>query len=135
MCENCPEEEMKLVKLRFIGGKHKRGTERGPYRSFETNKIYMMRETYASLPYWEPIDKEGEEAAEVEIDFENTDKEVPSKSRGLTREYGKGGPPSNDDFILGMDEEALKYFIEGNGGKVDGRWGRDRLVEEAKKLQ
>ena len=42
MCEKCPEDETKLVKLRFIGGTDKIGVDRGPYNSFETGKIYTI---------------------------------------------------------------------------------------------
>lgn len=138
MCENCPEEEeVKLVKLRFIGGAGKRGILRGPYRSYETGKIYMMKPENAAVPYWELVDgEEVEQTEDMKQGFEYTDKEVPPEpSRGLTRAYNVDGLPSDDDFILGMDTDTLKYFIEGNGGKVDGRWGRERLIREAKKLQ
>lgn len=138
MCEDCPKEgeEIELVKLRFIGGPDKRGILRGPFRSYETGRIYMMKPENAEVPYWELVDEDAEQTEDVKQEFEYTDKEVPVKpSSGLTRVFNKDGLPSDDDFILGMDAETLKYFIEGNGGKVDGRWGRDKLIEEAKKLQ
>ena len=137
MVEDNPEEKVKLVKLRFIGGRGKGGIRRGPYRSYETGKIYMMKPENAAVPYWELVDDEEVEQTEyMKQGFEYTDKDVPLEpSRGLTRAFNVGGPPSDDDFIHGMDTDALKYFIEGNGGKVDGRWGRERLIEEAKKLQ
>jgi len=136
MCEDCPDEEIELVKLRFVGGAHIKG-RRGPFRSYETGKVYMMRPGYAELSWWEPVGGETDEQVEVEIQIsEYTDKEVSSEpSRGLFKSFDNpGGPPSDDDFIYGMDTETLKYFITGNGGKVDGRWGRERLVEEARKL-
>jgi len=138
MCEGCPEEEeVELVPLRFIGGRGKRGIMRGPYHSYDTGEIYMMKPENALVPYWELVDGEAaEEAKNVAEGALYSDKEVPPiQSRGLTRPFNAVGPPSDDDFILGMDKDALKYFIEGNGGKVDGRWGWARLVEEARKLQ
>jgi len=138
MCEDCPEaEEVTLVKLRFIGGRHKRGILRGPYHSYETNKIYMMPPENASVPYWELVDGEAvEQTEDVKQGFEYTDKELPPiQSRGLTKAFNMEGPPSDDDFIFGMDDETLKHFIEGQGGKVDGRWGRESLIKEARKLQ
>jgi hypothetical protein len=135
MCENCPDEEIELVKLRFVGGRHVKG-RRGPFRSFDTGKVYLMRPTYAELSWWEPVDSETVEQIEVIDPRETTDEEIPSTpSRGLTKAFNVGAPLTDEDFIYGMDDEMLKYFIEGNGGKVDGRWGRNRLIEEAKKLQ
>jgi hypothetical protein len=138
MCEDCPEgEEVELVKLRFIGGRHKRGILRGPYLSYETDKIYMMPLEYASVPYWELVDGEVvEQTEDIKQGSEYTDDDAPTESsRGLTRAFNVEGPPSEDDFILGMDKETLKYYIAGQGGRVDGRWGRERLIKEARKLQ
>ena len=148
MCEDCPKEENKLVELRFVGGRDKEGMDRGPFHSFETGKIYTVIAKNATLSFWEPVDGEvTEQTEDVTPETLYTDKEVPAESpqideevpprasQGLTRAFNQPGPPSGDDFVLGMDDEALKHFITGNGGKVDGRWGRDKLIEEAKKLQ
>lgn len=113
---------------------------RGPYLSYETNKIYTVPPDYEQLPYWESISEAeiGEESKpEVEAVEEpepdiNTDIEIPSP--GLTKRFG-GMPPTERDFIMSMDEATLRVYIAGQGGKVDGRWGRKKLIEEALKLQ
>ena len=56
MCKNCPEDETKLVELRFVGGKDKIGMDRGPFHSFETGKIYTVIAKNADLSFWEPVD-------------------------------------------------------------------------------
>lgn len=134
MCENCPDDEIELVELRFVGGAHVKG-RRGPYRSYETGKTYMMRPGYVGMPWWESLDAK-DAAVEDEPGSEYL-KEIiePAPSRGLTKAFNQSTPPTDNDFIHGMDDATLKYFITGNGGKVDGRWGRTRLIEEAKKLQ
>jgi len=131
---DCDEEKNKLVKLRFVGGKHRPRAEQGPYHSFEPGKIYEVVSRCIDLPFWEAVEEQ--ESTEVKIDFEYTDKEIstPVKSTGLTREF-KGAPVSPADFFEAMDVEMLKHVIESNGGRVDGRWGRKRLIEEALKLQ
>lgn len=127
---DCDEEEKKLVKLRFIGGKYVRKGPRGPYLSYDTGKVYEVSAENEQLPYWESI----EEKTEVEIDLEYSDKEVPTPSRGLTRGFD-GRSPTLEDFIMGMDETQLKNFITENGGTVDGRWGIEKLRAEALALQ
>jgi len=42
---------------------------------------------------------------------------------------------TRSDMIAGMDSVTLKAYIESMGGKVDNRWGLERLIEEAQKLQ
>lgn len=135
----CEEDEYKPVKQRFIGGKDKPRALQGPYHSFETGKIYDIPIKYSKLPYWEIVEEEfptETEEVETEIGFEHTDKEVPPprKPRGLTKKF-TGAPPSPKDFIEGMNEEDLRSFIGASGGRVDKRWGKKRLVEEALKLQ
>lgn len=127
---DCEEEEKKLVKLRFTGGKHIKRGARGPYLSYDTGKIYEVSAENERLSYWEAID----EKIEIEIDLEYSDKDAPSTSRGLTRGF-TGRPPSPEDFIMGMDETQLKDFIKRNGGMVDGRWGIEKLRAEALALQ
>lgn len=124
------DEEKKLVKLRFTGGRHIARGPRGPYLSYETGKIYEVPVENEQLPYWESIDKK----PEVEIDLEYSDKEVPSTSEGLTRGFD-GRTPAPADFIMGMSDDQLKKFIEEHGGTVDGRWGRKKLEAEALTLQ
>lgn len=41
---------------------------------------------------------------------------------------------SEHEAINGMDVATLQAYIVGNNGKVDGRWGRKKLIEEALKL-
>ena len=132
-----PEEKVKLVKLRFIGGRDKGGIRRGPYLSYDTGKIYSMPPEYAAVIYWELVDDDAvDEIEEMPQGFNYSDKDViPEPSHGLTKDFNKSGPPADDDFINGMDTETLKRYIEAQGGEVDGRLGRDKLIEEAKKLQ
>ena len=125
----CGCEEKEFAKLRFVGGVSKRPT--GPYMSFETGKIYEVPAENEQLSYWEAVD---EEMVEKEYAEQTEKEELPSKSRGLTRQFGSK-PLSPEDFVLAMDDNALKSFVEEGGTKVDGRWGRKRLVEEALKLQ
>ncbi len=134
-CENCPDEEVELIPLRFVGGRSAAG-KRGPYLAYDTGKIYMMKPGYANLPWWQSPDGETDEPKEgAEQDFKYTDKEVPNKpSRGLVRGFGSS-PQTEEDFLYGMDDATLKHYIESNGGKIDGRWGRESLIREAKKLQ
>ena len=135
MCENCPEDEIELVPLRFVGGADKRGGKRGPYRSFITGQIYQMKPSYADVPWFEHPDAKNDEREPAPGDEYLDEVLSPPPSKGLTKAFNKGGPNTDDDFILGMDEPTLKYFIEGQGGKVDGRWGLTKLIEEARKLQ
>ena len=41
---------------------------------------------------------------------------------------------SEREAVNGMDVATLKAYIVGNHGKVDKRWGRKRLIQEALKL-
>jgi len=147
MCENCPEDEEErkkdLVELRFTGGKHKKYPYRGPWLSFETGKVYLVPSEYKTLLYWEPVDKaekneESEVEIEVEVETEVVDEEVETEiqlpSPGLNKAFD-GTPPTEKDFIMSMDAPTLRVYIEGQGGKADGRWGLKKLVEEALKLQ
>jgi len=152
MCQNCDEseEEMKKdwVELRYIGGRHKKYPYRGPYLTYETGKIYLVPPYNRPLPYWEEVDETAKDAVEVDLgDIEaedevveseaveaNTVEEVSSPSAGLTKAFS-GAPPTEKDFIMGMDIRTLRGYIEGQGGEVDGRWGLDTLREEALKLQ
>lgn len=147
MCENCDEDEAERRKdwldLRFIGGKHKKYPYRGPWLTYETGKVYHVSPEFKTLLYWEAVDKaekaeELEAEIEVEVKTEVIDEEAESEvqipSSGLTKAYG-GMPPTEEDFIMSMDIATLRVYIEGQRGKVDKRWGRKRLVEEALKLQ
>lgn len=49
---------------------------------------------------------------------------------GMTSEAGF----SEREAINGMDTATLQAYILGNRGKVDKRWGRKRLIQEALKL-
>ena len=151
MCQNCDEseEEMKQdwIKLRYIGGRHKKYPYRGPYLTYETGKVYLVPPENKTLLYWETVDKTeeaDEETVEVEVDSEaevdvevvvetETEPEVQPPSPGL-RKFD-GAPPTEKDFIMSMDVRTLRIYIEGQGGKVDGRWGLDKLREEALKDQ
>jgi len=128
-------EEKETAKLRFIGGRHKRGIYRGPYLSYETNQVYEVPADYVTVPYWEAVD--GDEV-EVEIEVEEKEQIIPPSS-GL-RAFNSA-VPSERDFLLAMSDKQLKeYFMSLGGkvnldGKVDGRWGRNKLIEETMKLQ
>ena len=56
----------------------------------------------------------------------------PESNGGLTEEFGAG--PTEEGLIRGMGDTLLKHYITNNGGKVDGRWGREKLIQEALKL-
>lgn len=150
-CVECDknEEENRLVKLRFTGGSHRPFAEQGPYRTCEPGKIYEVVARAVDLPFWEAVTEQ--ELAEAEIESEeepveetkgdpapDEDTSSPPKPRGLTREF-TGEPRSPEqlqmDRFESMEDELLKTFINLNGGKVDGRWGRDKLIEAALKLQ
>jgi len=146
MCEDCPDEENKLVRLRFIGGRDKPYGLRGAYLSFETGKIYEVGEEALLDRCWERVDDEVEPKTEAEpeisvepekeAEIEPLDEEplVENQSPGLTREFNRM-PPTPEDFIRNMGIKELKILIQSQGGKVDGRWGLERLREEALKLQ
>ena len=133
-CECEEPEKKKLDRLRFVGGRRKPRGARGPYLSYVTGEIYEVPPRLVILPYWEPVEKQ--ESTEAETDPEPADKQVspPEKSAGLTRVF-KGTPPSQEEIFAAMDAGMLKSVVESNGGKVDGRWGKKRLIEEALKLQ
>ena len=143
MCEKCPDEEWEseYLSLRFIGGRHLKYPYRGPYLSYETNKIYTVPPEYEQLPYWEVVsaseiiaEAETENEVEPEIAEEETESDIQLPSPGLTKEFS-GAPPTEMDFIMGMDDDTLRMYITGQRGKVDGRWGRKKLIEEALKRQ
>ena len=75
----------------------------------------------AELPK-EEADKTGVDAPEPLVE----------PSDGLHTEFSAG--ITEADLIRGMDTPLLKTYILGNGGRVDGRWGRKRLLQEAMKL-
>lgn len=143
-CEKKEDENIRVY-LKFTGGPHRIPAERGPFNSFETGKVYRVVSRMADLPFWEATDEEPEvvadppfleeepEEQEVTIEVED-DPPLLEPSGGITRKFN-GMPPSEADFFAGMDDETLKRVIELNGGKVDGRWKRDRLIKEALKLQ
>ena len=135
MCENCPEDEIELVPLRFIGGADKLGGKRGPYLSHIYGEIYMKRPGYADVPWFEHPDAKDEEKEPEPGDEYINEIMSPPPSTGLTKAFNKGDPNTDDDFVLGMDDATLKRVIASQGGKVDGRWGRNKLIEEARKLQ
>jgi len=120
------DERNEIVKLRFIGGEHKKGRERGPYKTYETGKVYELRKSLATVPWFELVDEDVEEETVVK----STDEKGYAPSKGLTRGFN-GKLPLPEEFIYSMDDEQLKKFIEDHGGKVDGRWGRKKLEAEA----
>jgi len=154
MCQNCPKKRTEWnkdwVELRFIGGRDKDREQRGPYLSFETNKIYLVPPRHEQYPYWEAVDKKKkekkkkkskpkppeviEEKIEPEIIDEEPKQEIEPPSKGLTKKFG-GTPPTHEDFIKGMDVKTLRNYIRGQLGKVDMRWGKTKLIEEALKIQ
>lgn len=149
------------VFLRFIGGKDKVGKYRGRWRTYETGIIYRTLPEYANFeayPYWEPATEEefcAQEKAFIEAGEESVDStasdqddvtvsaELPEEkpeddepplepSDGLHIEFGGG--ITEAELITGMDTATLKNYVVANGGKVDGRWGKKRLIQEALKL-
>jgi len=145
MCENCDEDEEERRKgwldMRFIGGKDKKYPYRGPWLTYETGKVYHVPPEYKTLLYWEDVDKaenveepEAEVEEAIEVIDEEKEPEVQLPSPGLHKSFD-GAPPTEKDFIMSMDIPTLRVYIEGQGGKVDGRWGLKKLVEEALKLQ
>ena len=95
----------------------------------------MKRPGYADVPWFEHPDAKDEEKEPEPGDEYIGEILSPTPSAGLTKTFNKGDPLTDNDFVLGMDDATLKHFIVGQGGKVDGRWGRDKLIEEARKLQ
>lgn len=154
----CDCEEIEPVPLRFVGGKDKPRRLRGRFLTYETGKIYRMPPGKANAPFWVPatdeefdaqeeaLAKVGEESVDsteseqddIAISSELSegkleDVEPPVEpSDGLHTEFGTG--ITEEELIRGMDVALLKNYIVSNGGKVDGRWGRKRLVQEALKL-
>jgi len=142
-CEGCGEnKEYGLVKLRFVGGVHK--TPTGPYIQYETGKIYEVSErnlNKEAYPYWELVEEDEEciecdEDEEESIDSTDSNQDdvtlsVEEPPVGLMMELGQEG--SKHELVMGMDVRTLRGYIQGNGGKVDNRWGRKRLIEEALK--
>ena len=155
-CVECDKKEDVNIRgyLKFTGGPHRAFKEQGPFNSYETGKIYRVVLRMAELPFWELTDEEPEvrevqevqevlepevledEPEELGVIIEVDEDETPSvaSSAGLTRKLG-GKPMSDVDIFAGMDDETLKRVIESNGVKVDGRWGRTKLLEEAQKTQ
>lgn len=130
----CDDEKKEIVeketaKLRFIGGQGKSGIFRGPFLSYETNRVYEVPAELVVTPYWEAVDGKIIEEEEKQVEKE----EVAPASPGLKQFSGQ--PPSERDFLLAMNGEQLKNYFANMGGKVDGRWGRDKLIEEILKLQ
>ena len=68
----------------------------------------------------------------VSPNIPETSEPIIESSDGLREELGGG--ISEEALIRGMEDALLKTYIVGNGGKVDGRWGREKLVQEALKL-
>ena len=115
-------------------------------------------------PYWEPVDEDevSEETEDVD-DESSVDDEVKEDSTDSTEDdvassadeeerepdeglnmlaytIDQGGSMtenagfSEHEAINGMDVATLQVYIAGNHGKVDKRWGRKKLIEEALKL-
>jgi len=158
-CVECDKKKDENIRgyLKFTGGPHRAFKEQGPFNSYETGKIYRVVLRMAELPFWELTDEEPEvrkirEVREVQevldpevledepedlgVVIEVDEDKVSSlgSSGGITRKLG-GKPMSDADIFAGMDDETLKRVIESNGVKVDGRWGRTKLLEEAQKTQ
>ena len=143
------------VYLRFIGGRNKVGKARGSWRTHVTGRIYRTLPDDANFdayPYWAPsteeefcLQEETRAKAEDEaVDSTSSEKDDVASSEepesdisvssgpGLSEELGGG--ISEEALIRGMDDNLLKKYIADNGGKVDGRWGREKLIQEALKL-
>jgi len=132
------------VYLRFVGGKHLEMPKRGPYLSYETNGIYLVPPRNEAYEFWEPVKKselkkitkkkrKKKVEPEPEEVYEEPEIEEAPPSQGL--KPFTNAPPSQEDFITSMDNETLRNYITGHGVKVDKRWGRKRLQEEALKIQ
>lgn len=125
----CEDEKKETAQLRFIGGRHKKGIERGPFLSYETGKIYEVPAENVFVPWWEAVDKEIiEEEEQIE------EEEVATKSLGLTQRF-TGDPPTEEDFFRDKSKRELRAYLESIGGKADGRWGEKKLIEEILKRQ
>ena len=143
------------VFLRFIGGRDKVGKLRGRWRTYESDRIYRTLpsfDNFEAYPYWAPATEEEfcvqeearakseeETSSSTESDQDDIASSAPyetdismSSGPGLSEELGGG--TSNEALIRGMDDNLLKKYVADNGGKVDGRWGREKLVQEALKL-
>jgi len=140
------ERGLPSAMLRFIGGFNK--TPSGPYAQYETGKVYVVHAKFANqeiYPYWEPCEKEevegstdsGEDDVVISVEEEDESSEGLS-TLGFTINQGgdvtESAGFSEQEAIRGMDEATLRAYIVGNNGKVDSRWGRKRLIQEALKL-
>ena len=164
MCENCPDEDNKLVKLRFVGGRG-RTHPPGPWVNHEYGTVYIKSVEYKDnpvCPYWEYVgelsDEECEQYKEGDRYFQDegfittaaTDDTEPveefsvsTESVGLTKLYGvatnkglkEATPFTEKDIFSSMTVEQLREYITNNGGRFDGRWNHANLVEAALKLQ
>lgn len=163
MC-GCEDPE-NFVKLKFIGGFHKRGLERGPYLSYTTDEVYVLPERYAdkeSYPHFEyvgdatedeiedpwrtrlglkplpPKPKPKKEKFEVTGSTDSSEDEsidvVALSGEPEMTEFDSGGPPAVLEMLNGMDIGTLRVYVRGQGGQVDGRWGKNRLIQEALNL-
>ena len=153
------DSDREHVFLRFIGGKDKVGRIRGKWRTYETGRIYRTLPEFdnaEAYPYWVPsnekefCDQEEELAKAREESVTSTSSEqddvtlsteLPeveeinldqSYSEGLVSEFSDG--TLNEELIRGMDDQLLKTYIASNGGEVNKRWKRKRLIQEALKL-
>jgi len=143
-CNGCGEnKEYGLVKMRFVGGPYKEPT--GPYVQYETGKIYEISDRHLNkeaYPYWELVDEDEEcvdcdEEEDESVDSTDSTRDnitlsLEESTDGLTLELGQEG--SKQELVRGMDVVTLRGYIQANGGKVDGRWGPKKLIEEALKL-
>lgn len=104
--------------------------------------------------FWRKRMEEGMQKAELLFsnpteltELSEEGEEQPAQSRGLTQIYGVATPEGirpvmerdkmaemSEQRLLAMEDDLLKAFITNNAGKEpDGRWGRERLLEEARK--
>jgi len=139
------ERGLPTAELRFIGGFNK--TPSGPYAQYETGKVYVVHAKFANqeiYPYWEPCEKEESEDSLIENQDSIDESEIEDESSeglntlGFTINQGgdmtESAGFSEQEAIMGMDKATLQSYIVGNNGKVDARWGRKRLIQEALKL-
>jgi len=94
---------------------------------------YTDKEAPTPIDDEECIDCDEEESIDsTDTSQDDVTVSVEKLSGGLTIELGQEG--SKQELIMGMDVNTLRGYIQGNGGKVDGRWGPKKLIEEALKL-
>ena len=140
-CTGCSDPDYEgTIKARYIG---KKG-DKSSY-SHETGRVYTLPARYANkkaYPLFELVaimpgtvipEKYRYIEKRVEVPVELVPAPVEEKVVELDEDAAI--VLTQSDRIAGMDINKLKIYIRGMGGKVDNRWGLEKLIEEAQKLQ